>query len=103
MGRAIVGAAVVSADNDVAHYLRVPISGPKETQMTVEFNPREYSPWLDTAQAAHYVGAKAGTLKNWRHRGEGPKYSKVNARLVRYHQSDLDTFILANSFGGTFP
>jgi hypothetical protein len=50
------------------------------------------SPWLDTTEAADYLGAKAGTLKNWRHRGEGPKYHVINKRLVRYHCADLDAF-----------
>jgi excisionase family DNA binding protein len=50
------------------------------------------SPWMDTGEAARYLGAKAGTLKNWRHRGEGPKYHVVNRRLVRYHQTELDVF-----------
>lgn len=50
------------------------------------------SPWMDTEEAARYIGAKAGTLKNWRHRGEGPRYHVINRRLVRYHQAELDTF-----------
>jgi excisionase family DNA binding protein len=53
---------------------------------------RRESPWMDTVEAADYLGAKAGTLKNWRHRGEGPKYHVVNRRLVRYHQTELDAF-----------
>ena len=53
---------------------------------------RRISPWMDTGEAARYLGAKAGTLKNWRHRGEGPKYHIINRRLVRYHQAELDTF-----------
>jgi len=50
------------------------------------------SPWFDTSEAADYLGTKAGTLKNWRHRGEGPKYHVINRRLVRYHGDDLDSF-----------
>jgi len=50
------------------------------------------SPWLDTAKAAGYLGARPGTLKNWRHLGEGPKYHVINRRLVRYHRNDLDAF-----------
>jgi hypothetical protein len=48
---------------------------------------------MDTGEAATYLGTQPGTLKNWRHLGAGPRYSKVNRRLVRYHQSDLDDFI----------
>jgi len=50
------------------------------------------SPWLDTEEAAEYLKAKPGTLKNWRHRGEGPRYHVINKRLVRYHRADIDAF-----------
>lgn len=50
------------------------------------------SPWMNTEEAADYLGARPGTLKNWRHRGEGPRYHVINRRLVRYHESDLDAF-----------
>ena len=49
--------------------------------------------WLDSEQAATYIGCSAGTLKTWRTRGEGPDYHVVNQRLVRYHISDLDAFV----------
>jgi hypothetical protein len=60
--------------------------------MTPETKTPRQSPWLDTDGAADYLGARPGTLKNWRHRGEGPKYHVVNRRLVRYHRDDLDAF-----------
>lgn len=50
------------------------------------------SPWLNTNEAAEYLKARPGTLKNWRHRGEGPRYHIVNRRLVRYHRDELDTY-----------
>jgi len=61
--------------------------------MTSNIQEPRPSPWFDTLEAAHYLGAKAGTLKNWRHRGEGPKYHVVNGRLVRYHCDDLDAYV----------
>ncbi|MGA7676145.1 MAG: helix-turn-helix domain-containing protein [Rhizomicrobium sp.] len=60
--------------------------------MTSNAHAPRPSPWFNTAEAADYLGTKAGTLKNWRHRGEGPKYHVINKRLVRYHCGDLDTF-----------
>ena len=54
-------------------------------------NPK--SPWLDTEQAAEYLGSTAGTLKNWRATGQGPKYSVIQSRLVRYHAEELDRFV----------
>lgn len=54
---------------------------------------RPTSPWLDTEQAAAYLGSTAGTLKNWRATGQGPKYHLIQTRLVRYHVEDLDAFV----------
>jgi hypothetical protein len=51
------------------------------------------SPWLDTDAAAGYLGASPGTMKNWRHYGEGPAYHVVNKKLVRYHRDELDAYV----------
>ncbi len=51
------------------------------------------SPWLDSDQAANYLGCSSGTLKTWRSRGEGPTYHIVNQKLVRYNVEDLDAFV----------
>jgi len=47
------------------------------------------SPFLDTAQAAHYVGLSRRTLEKMRVVGGGPRYRK-HGRYVRYHIDDLD-------------
>jgi excisionase family DNA binding protein len=57
-----------------------------------EGTKRRISPWMDTEEAARYLGARPGMLKNWRHRGEGPRYHVINRRLVRYHRDELDAF-----------
>jgi hypothetical protein len=54
---------------------------------------RQVSPWMDSERAASYLGTTAGTLKNWRASGKGPKYHVVQDRLVRYHREDLDGFV----------
>lgn len=51
------------------------------------------SPWLDSEAAAAYLGSTAGTLRNWRATGKGPKYHVVQDRLIRYHSDDLDAFV----------
>jgi hypothetical protein len=51
------------------------------------------SPWLDSEAAAGYLGSTAGTLRNWRATGKGPRYHIVQDRLVRYHTDDLDAFV----------
>jgi len=50
---------------------------------------RRESPFLNTAQAAHYVGLSARTLEKMRRRGAGPLFRK-HGRYVRYHIDDLD-------------
>jgi len=47
--------------------------------------------FLDTAQAAHYLGYSMSTLETWRCESSGPKYYKMHRR-VRYKQSDLDAW-----------
>jgi excisionase family DNA binding protein len=49
------------------------------------------SPFLSTAQAAHYVGLSRRTLEKMRVGGGGPKYRK-HGRYVRYHIDDLDAW-----------
>jgi hypothetical protein len=47
---------------------------------------------VDETEAAAILGARVQTLRNWRWRGEGPRYRKIGLRLVRYHRADLATF-----------
>lgn len=47
--------------------------------------------FLDTSQAAHYLGYSTSSLETWRCEGVGPKYYKMHRR-VRYKQSDLDAW-----------
>ena len=53
------------------------------------------SPWMDTEQAALYLGCKSGTLKSWRSMGKGPKYRTVGGKLIRYHRDELNNFMLS--------
>lgn len=50
--------------------------------------------FLDTAQAAHYLGYSMSTLEWYRGDGRGPEYYKTGRR-VRYKKSDLDAYIEA--------
>jgi excisionase family DNA binding protein len=52
-------------------------------------NARKGSPFLNTAQAAFYVGLSRRTLEKMRTAGEGPRFRK-HGRYVRYHIDDLD-------------
>ena len=59
------------------------------------------SPFLNTAQAAHYVGLSRRTLEKMRTVGGGPKYRK-HGRYVRYHIDDLDAWSGSRARGATF-
>jgi len=50
---------------------------------------RKGSPFLNTAQAAHYLGLSERKLEAMRISGEGPVYRK-HATCVRYHIKDLE-------------
>ncbi|TRO91257.1 helix-turn-helix domain-containing protein [Glycocaulis profundi] len=49
------------------------------------------SPFLNTDQAAHYIGLTGRTLANMRWRGEGPPFRKHGGRIL-YHIDDLETW-----------
>ncbi|MEP4198112.1 MAG: helix-turn-helix domain-containing protein [Aliishimia sp.] len=50
--------------------------------------------FLNTAQAAHYLGYSTSSLEAWRCDGRGPTYYKMAGR-VKYRKSELDAFMEA--------
>jgi hypothetical protein len=56
------------------------------------------SPFLNTAQAAFYIGLSQRTLEKMRLTGNGPKYRK-HGRFVRYHIDELDDWSKGRSRG----
>ena len=48
--------------------------------------------YLDTAQAARYLGLSPSTLARMRVTGEGPRYSKAGRRVI-YDIRDLDDWV----------
>jgi excisionase family DNA binding protein len=52
---------------------------------------RKGSPFLNTDQAAHYIGLARQTLEKMRREGRGPRFRK-HGRYVRYHIADLDAW-----------
>jgi predicted DNA-binding transcriptional regulator AlpA len=61
---------------------------------------KQGSPFLNTAQAAHYVGLSGRTLEKMRVTGRGPRYRK-HGRYVRYHIADLDDWSASRAQGAT--
>jgi excisionase family DNA binding protein len=66
------------------------------TPMDDEFTRAELakkgSPFLNTAQAAHYLGISARTLEDMRIADAGPVWRRHGLRHVRYHIDDLDAW-----------
>lgn len=52
---------------------------------------------VDEREAAAILGAQVQTLRNWRWRNTGPRFSKIGLRMVRYKRADLAAFIEAGS------
>lgn len=52
---------------------------------------------VDEHTAAEILDAAVQTLRNWRWKGEGPRYRKIGARLVRYHRADLAAFAVGDT------
>ena len=48
--------------------------------------------YLDTGQAAEYLGISPSTLNRMRVTGEGPRYSKAGRRVI-YDIEDLDAWV----------
>lgn len=53
------------------------------------------SPFLNTAQAAFYIGLSPRTLEKMRTAGAGPTFRK-HGRYVRYHIDDLNSWSLGH-------
>ena len=51
------------------------------------------SAFLSESEAAEYLGISKKTLQRWRFDHKGPAYAKLNGKLIRYHQADLDEWM----------
>ena len=63
-------------------------------------NAKRKSPFLNTAQAAFYIGLSKRTLEKMRVTGGGPIYRK-HGRYVRYHIDDLNAWSKARAKAST--
>ena len=48
---------------------------------------------LTDYEVAALLGASLQTVRNWRWRGEGPRFVKLGGRMVRYRPADVQAFI----------
>lgn len=49
--------------------------------------------YLTSDEAADYFGISSATLRNWRTRGDGPPYIKINPRVIRYQLLELEAWM----------
>ena len=63
-------------------------------------NAKKGSPFLNTDQAAHYVGLSRRTLEKMRTAGDGPRFRK-HGRYVRYHIDDLNDWSVGHGKAST--
>ena len=52
----------------------------------------DFEPLLTELDAARFLNAHPGTLRNWRSKGEGPPYVKVG-NAVRYSREGLNDYV----------
>lgn len=56
---------------------------------------------ISEKEAAKFLGYSVRALQNWRVRGGGPRFVKVNQRSVRYRRRDLLRWIERNTTSNT--
>ena len=56
--------------------------------------------WLDTKQAAKYLGVHFDTMRRFRRMGGGPPFTRIG-RAVRYRSTDLDRWMEERSVAST--
>lgn len=57
---------------------------------------------LNEHEAAARLGLKVQTLRNWRHRGTGPAYVRLETRAIRYAPQTLDEYISSSTVKPAF-
>lgn len=57
---------------------------------TTPLNPADL---LSELEVSASLKISPQTLRNWRAKGEGPRFVKIGKRVVRYRRSDVDAFI----------
>jgi len=50
---------------------------------------------LDTVAVADLIGVSPLTLRQWRHRGAGPRWYRAGNKLVRYRRASVDEWLAA--------
>jgi hypothetical protein len=77
-------------------YIRKDRPARSRADLLAEIETLPSSAFINTAQAAAYIGSSPGVLLNWRSQRRGPRYHGSND-FIRYRVADLDTWMSARS------
>ncbi len=55
--------------------------------------PRGQQPLLTTADLGEVLGMTRTAIYNMRHRGDGPRWIRIDARSVRYRPEDVEAWL----------
>jgi excisionase family DNA binding protein len=55
---------------------------------------------LDEKQLAEYLGISVHALRRWRFESRGPRFFRLEGRLVRYRQEDVEGWMAAQRISG---
>lgn len=66
---------------------------PNNPSVTLSAAPIQPGDLLTEAEAAEALSVAIRTLRNWRALRKGPRWRRIGARMVRYHRTDLQSFI----------
>ena len=48
---------------------------------------------LKPEEVAERIGVTERTLRRWKEKGEGPPFIKINSRVLRYPEKELNEFL----------
>jgi len=54
---------------------------------------KERPQWLTDREVAAMTGIALQTLRNWRHKGMGPKCDRPTKKCVRYRLTEIEKFM----------
>jgi predicted DNA-binding transcriptional regulator AlpA len=55
---------------------------------------------LNEKQVAEFLGVTVHALRRWRFEGRGPDFFRLEGRLVRYRQEDVEGWLSAQAMRG---
>ena len=61
--------------------------------MATSLEKKLANPMMSSLQVGEYLGVSAKTLRNWRQKGKGPPWIRLEGGGVRYRPDDLERWL----------